>query len=653
MNYLAELKARFQPVLEKLVADDPAPLLEMIRPAQDPKLGDFQANFAMPLCKQIGRGSEGPQVAQEIVDQTDFDGLCEQVEVAGPGFINMRIASERLNEDINSIVNDPRLGVPVTNDPKTIVIDFSSPNIAKPMHVGHIRSTVIGDSLSRTLRFMGHTVITDNHIGDWGTQFGMILYGYKHFLDESGFEIAPVNELSRLYRLVNQLVTYYKDKDSLPEAQEELDKQLKLLEAANADEDDSKKAKKKRKQLQKKVDSLEKGIKSLKQKIAKVDEDPNLSVIAAAHPKISEAVLQETAKLHDGDPQNRALWEEFLPSCRDEMQKIYKRLNVEFDFELGESFYHDQLADVVERFKDQGYAVKSEGAMCVFLDGFKTPMIIQKKDGAYLYATTDLATIDYRVHRWNPDEILYVVDFRQSEHFEKLFAAAALTNQDTKLVHVKFGTVTDKKGKPFKTRDGAVGLEWLLDLAVQGALKVLNESQRAPEGDEEIESIQQKAIAETVGHAAVKYFDLLHNRESDYEFDQKRMVANEGNTATYMQYSYARISSIVRKSGVDMEELRESGKIKLVEPEERTLALEVLQLEHVIAESLVDYRPNILTAYVYNLAVKFSSFFEAERCHVNNAKEPTKSSRLLLLDVVGRTIEKVLSMLGIEVVKRM
>lgn len=651
MNYLAELKARFQPVLEQLVDDDPASLLDMIRPAQDPKLGDFQANFAMPLCKKLGRGKEGPQVAQEIVDQTDFEGLCEAVEVAGPGFINMRISSERLNNDINAIIGDPRLGVPVTKDPKTIIIDFSSPNIAKPMHVGHIRSTVIGDSLSRTLRFMGHTVVTDNHIGDWGTQFGMILYGYKHFLDESGFEIAPVNELSRLYRLVNQLVGYHNDKAALPAKREELEQVAKLLDSDAAGDD--KKAKKKRKQLQKKVDGLRKNIEETEKKIAAVDEDPNLNVLAAAHPNIGEAVQLETAKLHDGDAENRALWERFLPSCRDEMQKIYKRLNIKFDFELGESFYHELLADVVERFKDQGYAKESEGAMCVFLDGFETPMIIQKKDGAYLYATTDLATIDYRVHRWNPDEILYVVDFRQSEHFEKLFAAAALTNQDTKLVHVKFGTVTDKSGKPFKTRDGAVGLEWLLDLAVQGALKVLNESQRAPQGDGEIESIQQKAIAETVGTAAVKYFDLLHNRESDYEFDQKRMVANEGNTATYMQYSYARISSIVRKSGRDMDALRQSAKIKLIEPEERILALEVLQLEHVIAESLVDYRPNVLTAYVYNLAVKFSSFFEAERCHVNNAKEKVKSSRLLLVDIVGRTIETVLSLLGIEVVKRM
>ena len=652
MNYLAELKARFQPVLQSLV-DDPEPLLEMIRPAQDAKLGDYQANFAMPLCKQLGRGKEGPQVAQDILNQTDLDGLCDEAEVAGPGFINLRIATERLNSDINKVVHDDRLGVPVAAHPRTVVVDFSSPNIAKPMHVGHIRSTVIGDTISRTLRFMGHRVITDNHIGDWGTQFGMILYGYKNFLDESAYAVSPVNELSRLYRLVNKLATYYNDKQKgLPALQQKVSKaEAKLAEAEHEEaQEENKKTKKKRKQAQKRVEDLSKQLATKSKKLEELEEDPEFMAMALAHPYIAHAVLLETAKLHDGDKQNRALWEKFLPCCRDEMQKIYQRLNIQFDFELGESFYHDMLPDVVARFVDQGYARESDGAMCIFLHGFETPMIIRKQDGAFLYATTDLATIDYRVDKWNPDEILYVVDFRQSEHFEKLFAAAALTNRDTQLKHIKFGTVTDKEGKPFKTRDGAVGLEWLLDLAVQGALKVINENS-AVKRDEKIESIEQKAIAETVGHGAVKYFDLSHNRESDYEFDEVRMVANEGNTATYMQYAYARICSILSKSGMDVKDLRTSAAIKLVEPEERALALEVLRLEHVLLESLEDYRPNLLTVYVHMLATKFSSFFD--RCHVNKSKEKIKVSRLLLCDVVSRSIKKVLELLGIEVVDRM
>ncbi|MCA9176983.1 MAG: arginine--tRNA ligase [Planctomycetales bacterium] len=650
MNYLAEIKQRFAPVLAKLSAD-PAPFLEMIRPAQDARHGDYQANFAMPLSKQLGK--PGPQIAADICAEVDLAGICDAPEVAGPGFINLRIAEDRLAADINAVQADPRLGVPQTTAPKTVVVDFSSPNIAKPMHVGHIRSTVIGDSISRTLKFAGHKVITDNHIGDWGTQFGMILYGYKNFLDADAYQEAPVQELSRLYRLVNQLIGYHKAKAAEPTLGEKLEQAQQRLEQQRAAAGEDKQAKKALKQLEKSVTSASEDLKECRKKVVAVESDADLQSAATAHPAIGESVLQETAKLHDGDVENRQLWEKFLPDCRDEMQKIYQRLDIQFDHELGESFYHDQLAGVVQEFRDAGLAVESDGAICVFLEGFDAPMIIQKQDGAYLYATTDVATIDYRVEHWRPDEILYVVDFRQGEHFDKLFQAVKALGRDVKCMHIKFGTVTDKEGRPFKTRDGAAGLEWLLDLAVAGAGQIIAANDDAKADGPELDADERRHIANVIGHAAVKYSDLSHNRESDYKFDEVKMVANEGNTATYMQYSYARSAAILRRSEANVDQLRASGEIRLIEPEERALGLEILRLQEAIEDSLVDYRPNLLTSYVYSVATKFSAFFESDNCHVIKSEGSIRSSRQLLVDLTGRVLKQVLQLLGIQVVERM
>jgi arginyl-tRNA synthetase len=432
MNLLQELRHRFAASISKILADvvDPpsvASVLSMIRATQDPKFGDYQANCAMPLQKTLGKPPR--DIAAEIVAELDIADICDPPEVAGPGFINLRLRDDFLAKALNSAAQDDRLAVPTTKTPKTVIVDFSSPNVAKPMHVGHIRSTVIGDSICRTLRFLGHRAISDNHLGDWGTQFGMIIYGYKNFGDEALYAKGPVLELSRLYRLVNQLIGYHAATVKLPPLESQIAQDQSQLAELNAlpVEADKKAAKKQKEQLKSLTSGLEdkrKDLESFRKSLQAVDSSPDLAALAAEHTGIGQGVLAETAKLHSGDEANLRLWNEFMPHCRLEIQQIYDRLDISFDHELGESFYHDQLASVVTEMQEKGFARESDGAMCIFLEGFSAPMIIRKQDGAYLYATTDLATIKYRVEQWDPDEILYVVDKRQGEHFDKLFAAA-------------------------------------------------------------------------------------------------------------------------------------------------------------------------------------------------------------------------------------
>ena len=368
-----------------------------------------------------------------------------------------------------------------------------------------------------------------------------------------------------------------------------------------------------------------------------------------AHRNIGEAVLAETAKLHEGDAENLKLWHEFLPHCRDEIQRVYKRLNVKFDHELGESFYHDRLAPVVEDFEKRGLAKDSQGAVCVFLDGFEAPMIIRKKDGAFLYSTTDLATIAYRRETWNPDAILYVVDHRQSDHFEKLFAAAKLWGcENLQLVHVKFGTVLGDDGRPYKTRSGdTVGLEGLLDEAVSRALAVVQENSPGLSAEE------RRQVSETVGIGGLKYADLSHDRESDYKFSYDKMLELKGDTATYLQYSYARCRSIFRKAETTPAAVLASGaQIVLSTPEERALAIQLLRFAETLATIEADFRPHNLTVYLFALAKTYSSFFE--NCPVLKAEtEELKNSRLLLCDLTARTIATGLKLLGIGVEEKM
>lgn len=665
MSILRELKRRFQDVLCAWV-EDPTELLEMIRPSQEARFGDYQANLAMPLGKKLGRPPRA--MAAELARRLDVADMCETPEIAGPGFINFRLRDTWLAEQLSRAVADLRLGVPLVSVPRTYVIDYSAPNVAKPMHVGHIRSTVIGDCLCRMLRFMGHCVTSDNHIGDWGTQFGMILYGYKHFLDQENYHRQPVQELARLYRLVRMLMDYQEAKAKLASGElqdqvQQLQKQLQETRSVSSAAAKTKGSKPSGTQkdvsllrrLEKQLEQLQEEQQEQQAKLARVEQSPELTRLAAEHPNMESRVLAETAKLHAGDPENRRLWQEFLPHCLAELDRVYKRLGVQFDYTLGESFYHDRLAELVEDLLDRNLAQISDGAVCIFLEGFAAPMIIRKQDGAFLYATTDLATLRYRMENWHPDAILYVVDHRQSLHFAQLFAAARLLGySNVELQHISFGTVLGEDGRPLKTREGdLIGLESLLDEAVCRALQIVSQNDDAKPDGPELSAQERVEIAERVGIGAVKYADLAQNRTSDYVFSYPKMLAMNGNTAAYLQYAYARVRSIFRKGGVEPESLRSTQAPLLISSgPERNLALALLRFGEALELALQDYRPNLLTSYLFDLANRYSSFFE--ECPV--LKAPTDSlrmSRLLLCDLTARTLQKGLELLGIKVVERM
>ena len=657
MNILSQLQSRFRTALAGLV-DDPADLVAMVRPSQDAKFGDYQANFAMPLGKRLGRPPR--DVAEEVVGRLVVDDLCDPPEIAGPGFINLRLKTEWLAAAAARALADDRLGVDLVERPRTFVLDYSSPNVAKSMHVGHIRSTVIGDALKRTLRFQGHRVIADNHIGDWGTQFGMIIYGYKHFVDREAYAANAVEELSRLYRLVSQLVGYHDNRAAVPKLRAEIQRQesevARLKQAGPAaDKAAEKNAAKNLRRAEANLQEARSALAATEESIAQVDSDPALATLAAAHPEIGRAVLAETARLHEGDAENLRLWREFLPACLADIERIYRRLDVTFDVTLGESFYHDRLAGVVEDLLKRGIARESDGAICVFLEGQTTPLIIRKADGAYLYGTSDLATIQYRAETWAPDAMIYVVDHRQGLHFEQLFAAARLWGYDNvELQHVSFGTVLGDDGRPFKTRSGdTVGLWGLLDEAVRRAHEVVSQGDDGKPGGPEISPEARQQIAEAVGIGALKYADLSQNRSSDYTFSYEKMLAMNGNTATYMQYAHARVLSIFSRGHVDVAALRAGGgKIDLARPVERALALAILRFSEALDQVAAEYRPNFLTAYLFELANRYSTFFE--ECPVLKAPdEATRTSRLLLCDLTARTLRRGLELLGIAVVDKM
>ncbi|MCA9246712.1 MAG: arginine--tRNA ligase [Planctomycetales bacterium] len=657
MNVLALLRQRFAAALSELV-EDPAPLVDLVRPSQGAQFGDYQANCAMPLGKQLGKPPR--EVAQSIVDRLEVDDLCETPEIAGPGFINLRLKQDWLAQQVAAALADPRrLAVERAEQPRNFVIDFSAPNVAKPMHVGHIRSTVIGASLVNVLSFLGHQVTSDNHIGDWGTQFGMIIYGYKNFRDAEAYRSQPVAELGRLYRLVSRLVDYQEGrKHSLPELTAQVETQTAALaEPATepADEKQAKKAAKARKQAENRLRETQQKRAALADKLGAVEADGEAGPLAAAHPNIDALVLEETAKLHAGDAENRRLWEEFLPVCLEELEKTYRRIGVTFDHALGESFYHDRLAGVVDDLKQRGLARTSDGAVCVFLDGFDVPMIIQKRDGAFLYATTDLATLQYRVETFAADAVLYVVDHRQSDHFKMLFATARLWGLDQlEMEHLSFGTVMGEDGKPYKTRSGdTVGLTLLLDEAVERAHRIVCENDDAKPGGAELSADERRQVAEAVGIGALKYADLSHNRTSDYVFSYDKMLAMNGNTATYMQYAHARVRSIFARGDVSEAELAAaSAELMLEHPAERALALELLRFSEALDATAAEYRPNLLTNYLFQLADCYSAFYQ--QCPVLKAEtDALRLSRLRLCYLTANTLRLGLALLGIQVVEKM
>ncbi len=647
MSILSELKLRFAATLASFT-DETDQYVDMIRPSQDPKFGDFQANFAMPLGKKAGKNPR--EMAEEIIAAANVSDIAESLEVAGPGFINIRLQSGWLESQLAGRLNDERCGVAEATEPRHFIVDFSSPNVAKPMHVGHLRSTVIGDATCRILRFLGHKVTSDNHIGDWGTQFGMIIYGYKNFVDEAALEADMVAELSRLYRLVNTLSDYHANVAKLPKLEMDLAKKQEILARQEAESDPAdKKAKKALKKLRSEVESLGAGIKATTGALAAINDDSTLKAQADAHPNIARDARNETAKLHAGDKENLALWNRFLPECLKTLQAVYDRLDIEFDMTLGESYYQPKLGGVIESLKEKGIAAESDGAMCVFVEGNEAPFIVQKADGAFTYGTTDLATIEHRVKELNADEALYVVDARQSEHFSLLFATADKWGyNDIDLKHMRFGTVMDQSGRPYKTRSGdTVGLMGLLDEAVSraGAIVAQNNKRATPLDENEI-----RTVAEIVGLGGVKYADLSHDRESDYKFDWGTMLATTGNTATYIQYAYARVRGIAIKGGIDPTNIE--GEIKIGSDYERALAIQLLRFGDAVENAAADFRPHLLTGYLFETAKAYSAFFE--NCPVLKAdSDEQKSSRLLLCELTARVLKQGLELLGIRTAERM
>ena len=546
----------------------------LIRPCADPKFGDYQANGIMAVAKRLKQNPRA--LADKVIAQLQVAEVSEPPTVAGAGFINFRLKPAFVAEHITAAAKDERLGVPAVAQPKTVVIDFSSPNVAKQMHVGHIRSTIIGDCLARVMRFLGHQVITDNHIGDWGTQFGMLILGWKRFRDDAALKKDPIAELERLYKLVS--------------GREDL-------------RDDAK---------------------------------------------------AELVKLQRGDAENTAIWKNFIDLSAQEFAETYRRLGVSFDHTYGESFYNPRLKDVVEELKRLNIARESDGAICVFFEDnpelkAAAPLIIQKADGAFLYGTTDMATLKYRIDQWHPDEIIYVTDARQQLHFKQVFAAARKWLKPVPdLRHVYFGSILGEDGKPLKTREGApVKLSALLDEAEERALAVVTEK------NPELPTETRQEIARAVGIGAVKYADLSQNRTTDYVFSWPKMLAMTGNTAPYMQYAYVRVQSIFRKAGGEGEAPAEprSSQLSLEHPAELDLAKHILRFPETLQAVAEDDKPNWLTGYLYDLANKFSAFYE--NCPVLQSPEPTRSSRLVLCRLTADVMKRGLNLLGIDVIEQM
>jgi arginyl-tRNA synthetase len=618
MNVLEQLRARFAAATPE--GGDPQAFASAIRPSTDPKFGEYQANGSMAIAKRANKNPR--EVAQGVAEVVDLAPMAGKPEVAGPGFLNVRLLDDWISRTLGDLLNDPTLGVTAPEKPKTVVIDYSSPNVAKPMHVGHLRSTVIGESLARIFGALGHKVIRDNHLGDWGSQFGMILWGWKNHRDEAAYAADPVTELARLYRLAQARI---KPGESL---RERYGKAIALDEQGKADE-----------------------AAALFAKLAEgtVDVFEDVARKIAESRDIADATRAETVKLHAGDFENRVLWEQFMPHCLAALQVVYDRLDIHHDVHLGESFYDQWLAGVVEDLEAKGLAVESKGATVVFSEGFKAPFIVRKSDGAYNYATTDLATIRYRDATWRPDLLLYVVDHRQGDHFKQLFAVAKRWGYGgIAMEHVAFGTVLGQDRRPYKTRDGdVIGLESLLDGAIAEARKVVDTTS-AHLPDE-----QRRRISEVVGLGAIKYADLSQNRLSDYVFDMAKMVALNGNTATYLQYAYARIRSIFRKGGVTPEAIRQARPpIALSNPAERGLAVRILRFPETLEFAAADLKPNILADYLFDLASAYSTF--NEECPVLKAESPERrDSRLALIDLAARTLESGLKLLGIGVVEEM
>ena len=561
----------------KEALDVEAPAL--VTKAQDPKFGDYQSNAAMPLGKKLGKAPR--EIAEKVAAVLRTKDALSTVEVAGPGFLNLTMSPSFVGAHLAAALGDERDGVPKAQKKQTIVVDYSSPNIAKQMHVGHLRSTIIGHALCELFRFIGHDVIGDNHVGDWGTQYGLLIAGLRRSkLDGASLSIV---DLERIYK--------------------------------------------------------------------------EATALSESDPAFADEARRELAKLQAGDKENHALWETFVAVTRVELDKVYARLGVHFDQWLGESTYDPMLPGVVERLLGEKIARIDNGAVCIFFKEWadapkelakqEQPFIVRKSDGAFLYATTDIATAIYRQDHFHADRSVYVIDSRQSLHMKQLMAVATKLGIPTKLEHVGFGMVLGNDGKPLRTRDasGAVlTLSALLDEAEERARNVIVE-----QGLDVPES-ELANVARAVGLGAVKYADLRQNRASDYQFDWDKLIEFKGNAGPYLQYAAARIGAIFRKGEIDPSKLRVSS-LSLTEKEEFSLARELLRFPDVVHTAAETSMPHVLTDHLYAVAREFSSFYEA--CPVLKAEGAVRESRLALSALSLRQLKRGLGLLGIETVERM
>jgi len=557
-----------------------------LTPATDPRFGDYQTNAALVLGKQ--RGENPREIAEKIVGNLDVSDVCEAPVIAGPGFINFTLTPGAVAEKTADILGDERLGVAETESPRRIVIDFGSPNVAKPMHVGHIRSTVLGDALARIATFLGHEVIRDNHIGDWGTQFGMVIYGWKNLLDQRALQQNPLAEIVRIYKETNALAT--------------------------------------------------------------------------SDPQVREACRQELVKLQAGDKENIDIWNECVAFSMQDFEHVYELLDIHYDIQCGESFYNDQLPGVVERLLKSGIAEISEGAVVVFFRDIPEladkPCIIRKRDGGFNYATSDIATVDYRLDDLKAESVWYVVGAPQILHFKEIFEIARRQGYQADLRHITFGSILGEDRKLMKTRSGEnVPLRELLEEACRRARKIIEEK------NPDLSEAEKIDVAQKIGIGAVKYADLSQYRMTDYVFLWDKMLSLQGNTAPYLQNAYVRIRSIFRKAGespvtTPLSGVREetSGRrvaltLALANPAEINLAKRLSQFAEIVPQVLNDFRPNILANYLFEVANAFHTFYEA--CPVLKSEEPGRSSRLALCDLTGRVLHRGLDLLGIKVPEKM
>lgn len=555
----------------------------LLRPTTDPKHGDYQANAAMALAKKLGKKPRdiAEPWALALVEHEAIDAA----EVAGPGFVNLRVSPTWIARQLDAASADfERDGVPLVDEPTRVVVDFSSPNIAKQMHVGHLRSTIIGDAIRNLLVLIGHDVTGVNHIGDWGTQYGLLLTGMRELGDVSALEASPIEELERVY----------------------------------------------------------------KESSARAKEDEGFA----------QRARDELAKLQALDPENLKLWKTFVETTRHELDKIYERMGIRFDSWRGESAYNDALPGVVERLIQAGLAREDQGAIGVFwaeLEGapdklkkHPEPFLVRKKDGAFLYATTDIAAALYRKQELGATQVHYVVDARQAHHFEQLFAVVSLLGEELSMNHVSFGTVLDESGKPLKTRDGrAITLASLLDEAEVRARARIEEG--IAEGKLQISAEELPRVSRALGIGAVKYADLRQNRTSDYQFDWDKMVSFQGNAGPYLQYAYARVRSIFDKGNESLTATH--GPIVFDAPEAERLGKVLVRFGDVVHQAAESTLPHLLTDHLYDLARAFMAFYEA--CPILKSEGAVRSSRLALAALTARQLRRGLGLLGIDVVDRM